>query len=306
MNIITVNTKIRHYQFTHFAKHKLTKRLTLDGFSTDCEYLAICRDGSKNVEIWDTTTPHPLKTLEGHEQFVTSITFSMDGKYLATISGGDGTLLIWDVSSFKVLQVHKIEDYGPDDIADRCLMFSPNNNILAIMCENRICFLDWQAKTVVREIFVVNLWTRFDFVGNNHFLLFDECRHKLHIIDTNTFQNVYCVTKSNSDHVQNVFTSPQYIVIYWSEYIQILDAVTFQEVHKERHFSYNGRMIISRNGKYFATLDHVFHIIHIYEMSTFQRIRTYQTKEHVLDFMFSSDEKNLVILGNDGVRVTLS
>ncbi len=300
------NVNIRH-QFIDSTEHNpKSKRLTLGIFSKDCQYLAICRNHkSKNVEIWDTMTFQLLKTLEGHKQNVTSVAFSMDGKYLATMSESDETLRIWDMASFEVLKVHKMHDYGPDDMPFRCLMFSPNNNILAIMCKNRICFLDWQTKTVVKEIFSDGLWTKFDFVGNNHFVFFDCETHHLHIIDTNTFQDIY--RKYNPHCLQTVSTSPQYIIICWNDNTQILDAITFQEVHRERYMymSCNGRTIISGNGKYFATRDKISNIMCIYELSTFQKITTHKMKG-VLDFMFSSDENNLVILGNDGARITLN
>ena len=39
--------------------------------------------------------PQPEKTLAGHKQTVSCLTFSADGKFLAS-GGKDGTVILWD------------------------------------------------------------------------------------------------------------------------------------------------------------------------------------------------------------------
>ncbi len=296
--------------FTNCVEHKQQREaeLALGTYSRDCKYLATNCYKTKNIKIWDTVTFQLLQTLEGHEQFVTSIAFSMDGKYLATISGTDGTLRIWDMGSFEVLEVHKMHEYGDNFISSRDLMFSPNNNILEIMCHDGIRLLDWPKKVLVKEILFHPFLTCFAFVGNNHFLFFNSKTNGLNIMDANTFQDVYYVTKK-FDYVQSISTSPQYIIICCDDHIRILDAITFQEIYQENHdISHTEKTVISGNGTYFATFENraYYNEIHIYKMSTFQKVKTHQLLQCVMNMMFSSDEKSLMILCIDGTIMTLS
>ncbi|MCB9874659.1 MAG: protein kinase [Planctomycetaceae bacterium] len=63
-----------------------------------------CDDKSAFLRIWDLETQRPVRTLQGHEDAVTSISYSRDGKRLLTTSF-DNTARIWDVETGKQLQV---------------------------------------------------------------------------------------------------------------------------------------------------------------------------------------------------------
>ncbi|KKF92239.1 Vegetative incompatibility protein HET-E-1 [Ceratocystis platani] len=57
----------------------------------------------ETVKIWDVTSGAYLQTLEGHDDWVTSVAFSMDGQRLASGSD-DKTVKIWDATSGACLQ----------------------------------------------------------------------------------------------------------------------------------------------------------------------------------------------------------
>ena len=68
-------------------------------FSADSRILAI-GDRSKRVVLWNISTRKVLARLEGHDGWVSALTFSPDGKTL--YSGGiDQTVKLWDFSSYR-------------------------------------------------------------------------------------------------------------------------------------------------------------------------------------------------------------
>jgi WD40 repeat protein/uncharacterized caspase-like protein len=69
-------------------------------FSPDGKTFASVYDDT--VKLWDVASGRELRTLKGHSDWISSITFGQNGKYL--ISGSaDTTIRIWDVSSGKEL-----------------------------------------------------------------------------------------------------------------------------------------------------------------------------------------------------------
>ncbi len=70
-------------------------------FSPDGRYLATGHGkfnprGAFSVQLWDTTTWKEAAFLEGHKDFLLSVSFSRDGRYLASASQ-DGTVKVWPV-----------------------------------------------------------------------------------------------------------------------------------------------------------------------------------------------------------------
>ncbi|MEX0818862.1 MAG: protein kinase, partial [Pirellulaceae bacterium] len=63
-----------------------------------------CDDKSAYLRIWDLETRQPLRTLQGHDDAVTSISYSGDGKRLLTTSF-DNTARIWSVDTGEQLQI---------------------------------------------------------------------------------------------------------------------------------------------------------------------------------------------------------
>src|SRR5258708_21562020 len=53
---------------------------------------------SGELSLWDMTTGHLIKQLEGHKQIVLSLAFSADNT-LAVSSGFDGNLFVWDANT---------------------------------------------------------------------------------------------------------------------------------------------------------------------------------------------------------------
>jgi WD40 repeat protein len=70
-------------------------------FSPDGKYLATGHGkfnprGAFSVQLWDTTTWKEAAVLEGHNDFLLSVSFTRDGRYLASASQ-DGTVKVWPV-----------------------------------------------------------------------------------------------------------------------------------------------------------------------------------------------------------------
>src|SRR5262249_30735538 len=82
-------------------------------------------DGAPSaVRLWDVATGKLIRALEGHQRFITSLSFSPDGKTLAT-SSADQTTRLWDVSAGKELRQLK----GPG--TSTSLSFSAAGKVLA-------------------------------------------------------------------------------------------------------------------------------------------------------------------------------
>ncbi len=71
--------------------------VTAAAFSPDGKTL-ISGARDKNLRLWDAATGQPLRTLQGHTDWVTAVAFSPDGKTL--LSGArDNTLHLWDAAT---------------------------------------------------------------------------------------------------------------------------------------------------------------------------------------------------------------
>ena len=53
--------------------------------------------GDKTIKIWEISSGKCIKTLEGHNETVTSVSYSPDGKYISSGSL-DKTIKIWEIS----------------------------------------------------------------------------------------------------------------------------------------------------------------------------------------------------------------
>ena len=71
-------------------------------YSPDNRLLA-AGSADKTVRIWDLATGEESRTLIGHSDWVTDVSFSPDGRRLAS-SSYDGTVKIWDVTRLSGLR----------------------------------------------------------------------------------------------------------------------------------------------------------------------------------------------------------
>lgn len=82
---------------------------------------------ANGLEVWDLKMRGVLATLEldGHWQWVESITLSPDGKWLAAMNGPNGTVKFWNLSTGGDLKTLKMEGYP------RCAAFRSDGKFLA-------------------------------------------------------------------------------------------------------------------------------------------------------------------------------
>jgi WD40 repeat protein len=109
-----------------------TERITLPGrfigngvmtleFSPNGRFLAAgSAFNDSRIFVWDTKTDQRVATLEGHQGFITDVTFSPDGKLLASASG-DQTIKLWNTDTWQVedtLLGHRDEVWSVNFSAD--------------------------------------------------------------------------------------------------------------------------------------------------------------------------------------------
>jgi WD40 repeat protein len=65
--------------------------------------LVVSGSGDKTLRLWDVASGKCVKTLEGHSDYVSSVSFSKDNKIVVSGSG-DNTLRLWDVATGKCVK----------------------------------------------------------------------------------------------------------------------------------------------------------------------------------------------------------
>jgi len=120
---ITAETVGRLAPFLTFAEGELVRSLA---FSPDGSVLAAAvGDDAGTVQLYETATGLPLRTLEGHESIVWGLGFSPDGQWLAS-AGRDHTARVWDWRAGSL--VHTLE--LPNEVVS--VAFSPDSLSLAV------------------------------------------------------------------------------------------------------------------------------------------------------------------------------
>ncbi|EAR83186.3 WD domain, G-beta repeat protein (macronuclear) [Tetrahymena thermophila SB210] len=137
--ITSTNKEVNIYDFqTHSIIESIKDcrniDLSISSLSPNCKYLATVSD-YKNCKIWNLENGFQLiKTIEGHQRSISSITFSADGKYLATGSK-DSTCQIWnaenDFQLQNTIEGHKQYIYS--------VAFSADGKYLATSSEDDSC-----------------------------------------------------------------------------------------------------------------------------------------------------------------------
>lgn len=112
-------------------------------FSPDGKFLAAATSNGE-VRLWEAATGTPVRTFQGHTDWVNSIDFSPDGRMLASGSD-DQTMRLWEVSTGRNLKMFKGH-------TNRiwCVRFSPDGTLLASGGhDGKICL--WRADPEVRD-----------------------------------------------------------------------------------------------------------------------------------------------------------
>jgi WD40 repeat protein len=104
-------------------------------FVTDVSLL-VCADIMKDVAVYELCEggDSHVKTLVGHKNGVTGLSFSPDNKYIATGSW-DNTVRVWDAETGNVLHVFSSHSIGPN-----YLVWSPNGDfIISSSPDSTVC-----------------------------------------------------------------------------------------------------------------------------------------------------------------------
>ena len=92
--------------------------------------LYIASSGRDNtVRIWDVESKEMLLLLRHPSGNVTKVEWNPEGKLLASYQPSDNRVIIWEVDSGE--QIAVLEDLNINDFA-----WAPNNNLLALACED--------------------------------------------------------------------------------------------------------------------------------------------------------------------------
>ncbi|HTK76608.1 MAG TPA: serine/threonine-protein kinase, partial [Gemmataceae bacterium] len=132
-------------------------RLTYSGHDRDVHMAVFSPDGKTvasggwdgTIQLWDTGTGSPRRTLRGHDSDVNCVHFSPDGRWLASASD-DGTVRIWDLHSHGVSDVlhgHKGEVgtavFAPDG---RTLVSGGEDGVIRLWdVDSRTLRREWKA-----------------------------------------------------------------------------------------------------------------------------------------------------------------
>ena len=94
------------------------------------------------MRLWDATTGSPIRTLTGHTDYVSSVSFSPDGNTLASGSF-DKTVRLWDATTGSPLRTLTGHTNYVSSVS-----FSPDGNTLASASEDGTVLLWELAPTV--------------------------------------------------------------------------------------------------------------------------------------------------------------
>jgi WD40 repeat protein len=125
-DVITADNVAGLSAFTYFAEGELVRSLA---FSPDGTVLAAAVGDPAatigTIELFDTASGQPLRTLEGHTLAVWGLIFSPDGRFLAS-AGRDHSARIWDWRNGTLVQSLDL----PNEVV--AVEFSPDSRILAV------------------------------------------------------------------------------------------------------------------------------------------------------------------------------
>jgi small GTP-binding protein len=108
-------------------------------FSPDGRWIA-CGSDDKTVKLWDVSSGDLIRSLDGHQLSVSSVTFSPDGRWLAS-SSDDKTVRLWGASSNKLVRSFEGHKHSVLSVA-----FSPDGRWLASGSEDNTVKL-WEVET---------------------------------------------------------------------------------------------------------------------------------------------------------------
>jgi len=99
----------------------------------------------KAVKVWDLTKCKLQTTLEGHKQYLNTVTVSPDGSLCAS-GGKEGRVMLWDLTEGTFLY-----ELDAGDVVN-ALVFSPNRYWLCAATQSAIKIWDLESKNVVVEL----------------------------------------------------------------------------------------------------------------------------------------------------------
>ncbi|WP_013322705.1 hypothetical protein [Gloeothece verrucosa] len=254
----------------------------------------ILASGSRDtsIKLWDVQTGQLIRTLSGHNDGVSSVSFSPDGKILASGSG-DKTIKLWDVQTGQLIRTLS----GHNDVV-WSVSFSPDGKILASGSGDKTIKLwDVQTGQQIRTLSRHNdsVWS-VSFSPDGKILASGSGDKTIKLWDVQTGQQIRTLSRHNDSVLSVSFSGDGKILASGSrdKTIKLWDVQTGQQIRTlSRHNDSVLSVSFSGDGKILASGSRDTSI-KLWDVQTGQLIRTLSGhNEYVRSVSFSPDGKIL-------------
>lgn len=284
--------------------------MRLQTFDKEVFSVAYCPDGKRFISeipgfslmIWDTETGRTLKTLEGHNNVITSFEFSQDESQIVTTSS-DSTIKIWNGHTGKLL--HTLHD--PNNPVNHASFSPDGQRIVSAHDDGSVKIWDIRTETLIQTLKGhTDIVTCSEYHPNGKQIVSASWDGTIRIWDLDAPEPIM-TTKNDNDDIYDHYTnySPDGNRIVTSDWniIKIVDATTGQVLHSiDGHrdnvnsvvFNSDGTLIASTSAKWDAT-------VRIWDVQTGEQLHELNEGANVFNFAnFSPDNKYIVTTSDDG------
>ena len=171
----------------------------------------------RRIQLWNTRTGKPLRTLEGHNGPVHGIAFSPDGTVLAS-AGGDSAVKLWHVKSGQ-----RLDTFGQPTGEQFITAFTPDSQfVVAAGADKQIRLWRWVSKTKP----AINPLTLVRFA------------HEDEITDLALSRDGRFLASASADHKVKVWSLPKLeLISQFEDQPDVVSALAFDRTGNTLHFA---------------------------------------------------------------------